>query len=87
MTITRRPDGVWELRTREGQLAGTGELPAMINLWARMRRDGWSVVPFGDPARGIDGRRTVECTGRNDCACRACDPSAPTSADTIDSLR
>ena len=87
MTITHRPDGAWELRTREGQLVGTGELTAMVSLWARMRRDGWSVVPFGEPARKMDGRHTVECTRRHDCVCRACDQMAPTSADATESLR
>lgn len=76
MTLSRRPDGLWELRTREGQLAGAGALTAMIARRDRMRRDGWSTVPFGQPSRTIDGRLTVECTEAYRCDCRACSHDA-----------
>lgn len=78
MTITRRSDGIWELRTREGTLLGTGDLYSMVTLWTRMRRDGWSTVPFGEPAF-VGGRATIECTATHDCRCRACNhpPDGP----------
>jgi hypothetical protein len=72
MTITRRADGVWELRTREGQLVGAGDLHTIVTLWARTRRQGWSTVPFGQPMQGNGAARTVECTRCHDCQCRAC---------------
>jgi hypothetical protein len=71
VTITRRRDGTWELRTREGTLLGTGDLYWMVTLWTRIRRDGWSTVPFGEPAH-VNGRTTTECTAIHDCRCRRC---------------
>ena len=73
MTITRTPTGQWELHTREGQLVGRGDLNTIISLWVRMLRDGWSPIPFGQPATApLSGRRTVECTATEHCPCRAC---------------
>jgi hypothetical protein len=73
MTITRTAAGVWELRTRHGILIGTGDLYAVVTLWARMRHAGWSDVLYGQPAvHPLTGTRTVECTGCHDCQCRAC---------------
>ena len=79
MTITRTADGCWELRTRYGTLVATGDLYTVINAWARMRREGFSDVPYGQPAL-IDGRRTIECTERHDCQCRACNPTPATES-------
>jgi len=71
VTITRNQNGHWELRTRYGTLVATGDLTTVINTWARMRYDGWSDTPYGQPVL-VNGRRTVECTERHDCECRAC---------------
>ena len=75
MTITRISPGVWELRTRHGTLIATGDLHSVVNAWARLRRDGWSDLPYGHP-RAVD-RPTVECTCRHDCRCRACTAREP----------
>ena len=73
MTITRVAPGVWELCTRHGQLVARGDLCAVVTVWARMRREGWSDIPYGQPAvHPLTGRRTVECTEAHDCQCRAC---------------
>lgn len=80
MTITRNQNGHWELRTRYGTLVATGDLTTVINTWARMRRDGWSDTPYGEPVL-VNGRRTVECTERHDCECRACS-TRPTGGST-----
>jgi hypothetical protein len=72
MTITRIAPGLWELRSRHGALFGTGDLYTVVTLWARMRREGWSDIPYGQPAFNQNGRRTIECTRTRDCACRAC---------------
>ena len=72
MTIARIGPGLWELRSRHGALFGTGDLFAVVRLWARMRREGWSDIPYGQPAFNETGRRTIECTCTLDCACRAC---------------
>ena len=77
MTITRIAEGCWELRTRYGTLITTGDLYTVINVWARLRRAGWSDVPYGEPAVS-DGRRTIECTARHDCQCRACNRTPAT---------
>jgi hypothetical protein len=79
MTISRTTAGEWELRTRHGVLIGTGDLYTVVTLWARMRRHGWSDVPYGQPTvHPITGERTVECTGCHDCGCRACaNPAIP----------
>jgi hypothetical protein len=50
MTITRIGPGLWELRSRHGALFGTGDLHAVVTLCARMRREGWSDVLYGQPA-------------------------------------
>ncbi len=71
MTITRIAEGCWELRTRYGTLVATGDLYTVVKVWARLRREGWSDVPYGRPAF-VNGRRTIECTMRHDCECRAC---------------
>ncbi len=72
MTITPVAPGVWELRTRHGQLIGRGDLYTVITLWARVRREGWSDLPYGQPATSpLSGRRTVECAEAHDCQCRA----------------
>ena len=55
MTITRISPGVWELRTRHGTLIATGDLHTVVNVWAKLRRDGWSDVAHGHPR--ADGRR------------------------------
>ncbi len=81
MTITRTADGCWELRTRHGTLVATGDLYTVINAWARMRREGFSDVPYGQPAL-IAGRRTIECTERHDCQCRACNTTPATESHT-----
>jgi hypothetical protein len=75
MTITRISPGVWELRTRHGTLIATGDLHTVVNVWAKLRRDGWSDLPYGHPR--ADGRPTVECTCRHDCRCRACTAREP----------
>ena len=49
MTITRISPGVWELRTRHGTLIATGDLHTVVNVWAKLRRDGWSDVAHGHP--------------------------------------
>jgi len=72
MTIARIGSGLWELRSRHGALFGTGDLFAVVRLWARMRREGWSDISYGQPAFNQNGRRTIECTCTCDCACRAC---------------
>jgi hypothetical protein len=72
MTITRIAPGLWELRSRHGALFGTGDLYTVVKLWARMRREGWSDIPYGPPACDRTGRRTIECTCTHDCARRAC---------------
>jgi hypothetical protein len=73
MTITYIRPGLWELRTRHGQLVDRGELHRMVTLWARMVRAGWSDTPYGQPAiHPLTGARTTECTIRHDCECRAC---------------
>ncbi len=79
MTITRIADGCWELRTRHGTLVTIGDLYTVVNVWARLRREGWSDVPYGQPAL-IDGRRTIECTERHDCQCRACNQTPATGS-------
>jgi hypothetical protein len=81
MTITRTADGCWELRTRHRTLVATGDLYAVVNAWARLRREGWSDVPRGQPAL-IDGRRTIECTECHDCQCRACNTIPATGSHT-----
>ncbi len=86
MTITRVADGVWELRTRHGQLIGRGDLYTVIMLWARTRRDGWSDVAHGQPATNpLSGRRTVECAEAHDCQCRAGSTPASSSSASITS--
>jgi hypothetical protein len=60
MTITRIRPGVWELHTRHGTLIATGDLYTIVTLWARMRRDGWCEIPYGQQ-RTLDGRPSVEC--------------------------
>jgi hypothetical protein len=80
MTITRINPGVWELRTRHGTLIATGGLHAVVNVWAKLRRDGWSDLPYGHPR--ADGRLTVECTCRHDCRCRACTAREPVVEDS-----
>jgi hypothetical protein len=68
VTITRFAPGVWELRTQHGQLIGRGDLYTVITLWARVRREGWSDLPYGQPATSpLSGRRTVECAEAHDC--------------------
>jgi hypothetical protein len=47
MTITRISPGVWELRTRHDTLIATGDLYTVVNVWAKLRRDGWSDLPYG----------------------------------------
>ncbi len=81
MTITRTAEGCWELRTRHGTLLATGDLYTVINACARMRREGWSEVPYGQPTI-VNGRRTIECTERHDCQCRACTATPTDGSDT-----
>ncbi len=71
MTIARVTDGCWELRSGHGTLIATGDLYTVVTMWARLRREGWSDVPYGQPAI-VNGRRTIECTAEHDCQCRAC---------------
>jgi hypothetical protein len=75
MTITRISPGVWELRTRHGTLIATGDLHTVVDVWAKLHRDGWSDPPYGHPR--ADGRPTVECTCRHHCRCRACTARGP----------
>ena len=75
MTITRISPGVWELRTRHGTLIATGDLHTVVNVWAMLRRDGWSDVAHGHPR--ADGGSTVECAMTHDCRCRACTAREP----------
>ena len=58
MTITRISPGVWELRTRHGTLIATGDLHTVVNVWAKLRRDGWSDLPLRPPSRRSAGRQS-----------------------------
>ena len=80
MTITRISPGRWELRTRHGTLIATGDLHTVVNVWAKLRRDGWPDLPYGHPR--ADGQPTVECTCRHDCRCRACTAREPAVEDS-----
>jgi hypothetical protein len=71
MTMTRIAGGWWELRSRYGTPLAFGTLETVITAWPRLRREGWSDVAYGQPVF-VNGRRTVECTGCDDCQCRAC---------------
>lgn len=66
MTITRIAPGLWELRNRHGAPFGTGDLDTVVTLWARMRREGWNDISYGQPAFNQNGQRTIECTRTRD---------------------
>jgi hypothetical protein len=70
MTITRISPGVWELRTRRGTLIATGDLHVVVNVWAKLRRDGSPDVAYGHPR--AHRRPTVQCAMTHNCRCRAC---------------
>jgi hypothetical protein len=71
MTIAWIGPGLWELRSRHGTLFGTGDLYTVVTLWARMHREAWCDIPYGQRAWDETGRRTIECTSAHDCAVAA----------------
>lgn len=75
MTITCISAGVWELRSRHGTLIATGDLYTVVKAWAKLRRESWSDLPYGQPR--ADGLPTAECTSPHDCRCRTCNTREP----------
>lgn len=76
MTITCISPGVWELRSRHGTVIATGDLYTVVKVWAKLRREGWSDLPYRHP-RAVGPPTTGECTSPHDCRCSTCNTREP----------